>query len=232
MTPVALASDFAHRFPPATGDGSARTRSISWNTVLFYGLIIATLIPLWACAHFPSQDGPAHAYAAVVAHDYYRPDRSRFREFFLINDQIVPNWMCPHLLPLLAGAFSAEVAVKIILSAYLIVLPISVRYALRSIRRRAADLAIAIFPFVPNFYYHEGFLDFCVAIPVFFIVIGYWFNHRRRWKLRHTAMLAILLFICFLCHLVPTVLAGVFLMVLALLAGGEPYAIACAGWLR
>jgi hypothetical protein len=220
MTPQALDSNSTHEFALASGEGCSRTRSIPWNTALFCGLIIATLIPLWACAHFPSQDGPSHAYAAVVEHDYNRPDRPKFREFFVLNDRIVPNWICPHLLPLLAGAFSAEAAVKIILSAYLIVLPISVRYALRSIRRRAADLAIAIFPFVPNFYYHEGFLDFCVAIPVFFIVIGYWFNHRRYWKPRHTLVLAILLFICFLCHLVPTVLAGLFLVVLALLAGG------------
>ncbi|HEX4123643.1 MAG TPA: hypothetical protein VHY37_02890 [Tepidisphaeraceae bacterium] len=201
----------------------ARPRSLRyarWDTVLFCGLIGVLLIPLWSFHYFPSEDGPAHGYAAVVARDYDRPDRPTFREFFVKSDRLVPNWISPRLLPILAEIFPVEIAEKIVLSLYLILLPLSVRYALGAIRRRAAGLAFCIFPLVPGFYYHEGLLDYCIGLPVFFFIVGYWLKHRRRMEARQVMVLAALLLVGFLCHLVPTGMAGLFIAVLAFTMGG------------
>lgn len=145
--------------------------------MLFYGLIVLLLIPLWAFHYFPSQDGPAHGYVAIVVRDYDRLDRPEFREFFEKNDRSVPNWIAPHLLPILAKIFPVEVGEKILLSAYLILLPLSARYALGAIRPRTAALAITVIPFVPVFYYYMGFLDFCLSMPFFFFAVGYWLKN-------------------------------------------------------
>jgi hypothetical protein len=195
-------------------------RRADWNAILFYGLIVLLLIPLWAFPYFPSQDGPAHGYVAVVAHDYDRPDRPRFREFFERNDRFVPNWIGPHLLAVLAGMFPVEIGEKILWSAYLILLPLSARYALGAIRPRAAALAISVIPFVPNIYYHFGFLDFCLSMPFFFFTVGYWLKNRRCLGLRQVIGLAALLLVGYFCHLVPTAMAGLFVTLLALTMGG------------
>ena len=206
--------------PHGASPAPKETHRADWNAILFYGLIVLLLIPLWAFHYFPSQDGPPHGYVAIVARDYDRPDRSGIREFFEKNDRFVPNWIAPHLLPILAQMFPVEVAEKILLSAYLILLPLSARYALGALRPRAAALAITVIPFVPNFYYYMGFLDFCLSMPFFFFTIGYWLKNRRRLGPRQAISLAALLFAGYLCHLVPTAMAGLFLTFLALTMSG------------
>ncbi len=199
---------------------SVTSRGADWNVLVFYGLIALLLIPLWAFRFFPTSDGPLHVYAAVVAHDYDRADRPRFHEFFEKNDRLVPNWIGPHLLSFLVGVVSPEIAEKLMWSAYLILLPVAVRYALWAIRPRAASLSIVAIPFVPNVYYHMGFLDFCLALPFFFFAVGYWVKHRRHFGWLQAIVLAAILLVCYFCHLVPTAMAGLFIAVLALTMGG------------
>ena len=52
-------------------------------------LLIASLVPVWTGAHWPSQDGPAHAYNAAVLLQLKRP---AFHRFFRLNAVPVPNW--------------------------------------------------------------------------------------------------------------------------------------------
>jgi hypothetical protein len=199
---------------------SVTSRGADWNVLLFYGLIALLLVPLWAFRFFPTSDGPLHVYSAVVARDYDRGDRPRFREFFERNTRMVPNWIGPHLLSFLVGVVPPEIAEKIMWSAYLILLPVGVRYALWAIRPRAASLSIVAIPFVPNACYHMGFLDFCLALSVFFFVVGYWLKHRRHFGWPQAIVLAALLLVCYFCHLVPAAMAGLFIAVLALTTGG------------
>ena len=130
------------------------------------------------------------------------------------------------MLPLLARAVPAAVAEKLLLSAYLILLPLSVRYALRSVRRRAGMLAVAALPFVPNQFYHMGFHDFCLSLAGFFFVAGFWFRRRRAFGWPQAIGLAALLLTLYLTHLVSLVMALplIGLTALALYApGGEPW---------
>jgi hypothetical protein len=188
------------------GEDATVRLSAAMNRVVFYVLTVALLVPLWAFKYFPSQDGPLHQYNAVVLRDYDRPDRPAFREYFVPNPALVPNWLCPHILPVLAQWFSAAVAEKLVLSAYLILLPIGARYALSAIRPRGGLLALAILPMVPNQFYHFGFHDFCVGMAGYFFVAGYFLKHRRRFAAKNAIVLAIMLLVLYLTHLVAVVM--------------------------
>jgi hypothetical protein len=50
--------------------------------------------------------------------------------------------------------------------------------------------------------------------------VGYWLKHRRHFGLRPVIMLAAVLLAGYVCHLVPTAMAGFFVVVLALIMGG------------
>jgi hypothetical protein len=190
---------------------SQRRHSLSYlpgpiNPILFYGLTFALLIPLWGFKYFPSQDGPLHQYNAVVLHNINRPDRPAFREFMVPNPKLVPNWVCPHVLPILLRFCSSIVAEKLLLSVYLILFPLSVRYALGAIRPRAKLLALAALPMVPNQFYHLGFQDFCLSLAGYFFIAGYFLKHRRHFDWANVPAMAVMLLLLYITHLVSVVM--------------------------
>jgi hypothetical protein len=127
---------------------------------LFAGLIILYLIPIWSFTYFPSQDGPAHLENATVIRDYHRPDRPIYREYYLLNKHLDPNWLIYLVLVGLMGIGSALVAEKFLLTGYVILLPVAMRYAVKVIRPESAFLSILVFPFIYNFPLHKGFYNF------------------------------------------------------------------------
>ena len=101
------------------------------------------------------------------------------------------------------------VAEKVLLSGYVILLPISMRYALRTIRPDAGFLAILAFPFVYNFLFHMGFYNFSYSLAMFFFVVGYWLKYREGFTPRKTVVLTILALVLYSCHIVSLVAAYV-----------------------
>jgi hypothetical protein len=180
----------------------------AWHRIepwIFYFSIALIFIPLWSAVHFPSQDGPLHLYNAILLRDYARPDRPNFREFFRPNG-IVPNWVCPHVLPILLRWFEPATAEKVLLSFYIVLFPISVRYCLASVRKHAAPLAIAALPWVPNQFLHMGFEDFCFSLAAFFITLGYYLGRRHRFGYLNAIVLAGLLLATYLTHLLSAMM--------------------------
>ena len=153
-----------------------------------------------------------HLYNALVLRDYNSPGNTAFREFFRPNPHFVPNWLGPHLLPVLMNWLSPMAAEKTLLTAYLILLPLAIRYALIGIRSRARVLSIAALPFVPNNFYHMGFEDFCLSLVGFFTAIGFFARRRNRFGWNHSATLAVILLATYLTHLVSVVMVLPLLM--------------------
>jgi hypothetical protein len=131
-------------------------------------LIIIYLTPIWAFKYFPSQDGPAHINNANIIREYH--ERALFREYYVLNKDPVPNWFGHLVLAGLMYFMPALVAEKVLLSGYVILLPISVRYVLCAIRPDAGFLTVLTFPFVYNFLLHMGFYNFAYSLAMFFEV--------------------------------------------------------------
>jgi hypothetical protein len=100
---------------------------------------------------------------------------------------------------------SPQTAEKLLLTAYLLLLPLSMRYALGAIRPRAASLAIVALPMVPNYHYHMGFQDFCISLAGFFVIAGYWLRRRRNFGWRHGAIMTLMLLGLYFIHAVSTI---------------------------
>jgi hypothetical protein len=185
------------------------------DELLFLGLLALYVVPLWLFPYFPSQDGPSHLENAVILRDYHRPDRSLLRTFYTLSSDFDPNWFGHLALAELMALFPPLIAEKVLLSGYLILLPLAARYALNGVRAGAGWLAVLIFPFAQHFLFHMGFHNFCYSLAVFFFVVGYWLRHADHFGIRQTITLTVLVLLLYFCHLVAVVMALMFIGTLA-----------------
>ena len=125
-----------------------------------------------------------------------------------INRNPDPNWFGHLALAGLMTAFPPPVAEKLLLSGYLLLLPLYwPTPCAGAARRRPAVLLI--FPFLHNLFYHMGFYNFCYSLPVFFLRLGYWLRHREQFTPARAAVLAVLGLLLFFCHLFSLAAPGV-----------------------
>jgi len=170
-------------------------------------LILAHLIPIWVFHSFPSQDGPTHIENANILFDYFNPDRSILRDYYILNTRLEPTWLGHLVLAGLMYIVPTFIAEKIFLSGYIIFLPLSIRYALRGIRPDSGFLTFLMFPFIYNYPLHMGFYSFSYSLPVFFFLVGYWMRNHGQLTLRKTIKLALLSLLLYFCHIVSLVMA-------------------------
>ncbi|MES1241353.1 MAG: hypothetical protein ABUT39_07025 [Acidobacteriota bacterium] len=167
---------------------------------LFAALIALHLLPIWMLPVAPTQDGPAHLSMAHALRQIDKPEGVHLREYFQHNREAIPNWFVFFLLADALRPFSLPVAEKILLSAYVILLPLAARYALRAVRPGSGFLAFLIFPFTYNYLLNMGFYNFCFSLAAFLFAVGFWLKHRGRLGPNRTAGLALLVLWTYFCH--------------------------------
>ena len=178
-----------------------------WENLLFAALIVIHLIPLWSFRFFPTQDGPVAINNGNILRQYNNPDLPIFREYLTVSDKPDPNWVVHLILAGLMFVFPPLIAEKIILAGYVLLLPLSVRYAIRSIRPESSFIAVLSFPFIYNYLLHVGFYNFIYSLPVFFFLVGCRIRHPGVPAPRHAVLLAALAALLYFCHIVSLLLA-------------------------
>src|SRR5947207_340100 len=98
---------------------------------LWAALYALQLAPVWGLRYFPSQDGPSHLENANILLLLRRPELPVFRDYFAVNRGPTPNWLGHVALAGLIRISSPLPAEKILLTLYILTLPLAVRYALR-----------------------------------------------------------------------------------------------------
>ena len=95
-----------------------------------------------------------------------------FRKYYVLPGKPLPNLAGHLVLEGLTAVVSPEVAEKVVVSLYMVLLPLGVRYGVRSIRRRATPLAWVAFAMAYNYLYSQGFYNFVLSCGVFFSLWG------------------------------------------------------------
>ena len=203
------------RFPISLWQDVRKWLSVREN-LLFVVLIVVHLLPIWFFKYFPSSDGPAHIENANILREYYFPEHTLLREYYVLNKNLVPNWFGHLVMAGLMHIVSPLVAEKMLLSGYVILLPISMRYALHAIRPDTGFLAFLAFPFIYNYMLHMGFYNFSYSLPMFFFVVGYWLKYQNRFTLGRIVTLALLSVLLYFCHLFSLVTAYVAIALLTI----------------
>jgi len=143
----------------------------------FFLLVIGlNLIPILAFKFFPSLDGVAHLYNSnLIPHLFLQNED--FKEFFVFNQEPVPNWTGHFMLSFFNLFLPAFMAEKILLMFYMIGLPLSFRAFIKTIAPDNIIFSYFIFPFTYSFTFYLGFYNFSIALVFMFIVLNYWIRH-------------------------------------------------------
>ena len=188
---------------------------LSGESLLFGALLILHLALVWAFPFLPTQDGPGHQAVAFILRQYDRPEAGLLRQYYLPNREALPNWFIFFLMSKALGFLSVPMAEKVLVSAYVLLLPLSARYALRAVDPRSTFLAVLAFPFIYNFLFQMGFFNFCWSLPAFFFTVGYWLKRPEKQSLLRILRLALLLLWVYFCHPVTLVVTVACLWALA-----------------
>lgn len=183
--------------------------------LLFAALIVVHLVPIWTLTYFPSQDGPAHLAVANILREHGEPGGEVLREYFELEPGSLTNWF---VYAVLAYSFlPMALAEKVFLSAYVVLFPLSARYAVQAVDPRSGFLALLALPFTYNYLLGMGFYNFCFSLVAFFFALGYWLRHRERLGWRTGAVFAVLTLWVYLCHVVSvgTLLAAIGILALS-----------------
>lgn len=192
-------------------------------------VVLAQVALLWTFPFFPSQDGAVHVENANIVRQYRAPDRALFRTFYEPNPHVEPNWIGHAALAVLLGVLPPAAAEKAVLSAYVLLLPLSVAYALGAFARGAALVALVL-PFTFNWALHMGFYNFCLGLPLLFFTWGFWLRHGARLTLGRAVSLSLLALLLYFAHVVPFALglaligaSALWLTLLEARRGGEAF---------
>lgn len=175
------------------------------ETLLLAAMIGLHLVPIWTLPFFPTQDGPAHLAIANTLREYSGPDGEVLRQYFELNRSAAPNWFVYFILADLLRFVSVPTAEKVLLSAFVILLPLAMRYAVRAVEPGNAFLAVLALPFTFNFLLSMGFYNFCFSLVAFLFALGFWLKHRERFGPLHALGLAVLAVWVYFCHAVSLV---------------------------
>lgn len=170
------------------------------ESLLFAGLVLLHLLPIWLVPFVSTQDGPAHLSMAHAMREIDEPGGGWLRETFQHNREAIPNRFIFTLLAQVLGFLPLPLAEQVLLSAYAVLLALSARYALRSVRPQAGYLAVLVFPFTYNLLLNLGFYNFCFSLAAFLFSLGFWLRHGRRPGIPRTIGLALLVLWTYFCH--------------------------------
>ncbi len=126
------------------------------EAVGFWYLAAAYLLPVWAFAYLPTQDGPSHlANAELILH--YGASTAGAEAFFEFRSECIPNWISHLLLAGLLALFPPLIAEKLLVTLYVLGFAGGFRYFLGSFGPRCRPLSWMGLLFVYNRCFWMGF---------------------------------------------------------------------------
>ena len=181
---------------------------------LFAFLLAAHLWPLVALPRIPTQDGPSHQALAFAMAVYDRPEGAPLRQWFVPNEELLPNAFLFHAEAQLIrnAGIDAATAEKLVVAGYVLLLPLALLFALRGVTRDAGSLATLGFPFIYNFLTNLGFLNFGYGLAGYLLALGVLLRQRHTAGWRRGALVLLLALVAlgvYTCHPVPLVVLAV-----------------------
>ena len=173
-------------------------------TLVFVGLSIAAVYPIWRAKHPPLQDLPQHLAAISVLKNYPDLGLGQYFDLQLSKTQYLTYYLLAQALSYLAGVTLAN---KILLCASLIALPWSIASLLRELGRDAR-LAIFAFGLTYNAHLVLGFFNFLAALPLVFWGLTAAVRLRQEHTPKRMIYLGLWLLVCFYMHVVPFAFLG------------------------
>lgn len=173
-------------------------------TLIFVGLSIAAVYPIWHARHPPLQDLPQHLAAISVLKNYPSLALGQYFELQLARTQYLAYYLLAQWLSYLMGVTLAN---KVLLCSAVVALPWSIASLLRALGR---DPRLAVFAFGLTYNAHLvlGFFNFLAALPLVFWGLTAAVRLREQHSNARMVVLGLLSLICFYMHVLPFAFLG------------------------
>ena len=114
--------------------------------------------------YYITGDGGSHVYNAKVLFDYVlNHERDFYKEFFVINRSIDPNWMSHLSIGIFLQMFPPWLADKLFQILYVITFAFGFRFFIRSIEPNNGFLTFLFFSFLFTLPFQQGFYNYCFS---------------------------------------------------------------------
>lgn len=185
----------------------SRNNIASWiekyEPFLFYALVVLNLSLVFKFGNFPTIDGPSHLYNARIINELWFNNNEMLRDYFTFNPTPEPNWTGHFLLALLMQIFNASTSEKILLGAYVLILPISYRNLMSKIAAEKVLLSYFIFPLTFTMLFFFGFYNFSIGLALLFVSLNYVVrNYHHINSPGKTMMFFLLQLACYFSHII------------------------------
>jgi hypothetical protein len=161
--------------------------------------LVFAVSPLWVTQNLPMVDLPQHLYLISVLHRLGDPT-TLYPDFFAVRGQLTPYLGYYHAVDLLSWLLPLPIANQVFLSAYVIALPLSLAFLLRSMGRATWPCWLSL-PFAYGDSFAWGFINYCSALPLAFLCCGFFVRTIAAPRaLRWSIGLALLLIAVLLSH--------------------------------
>lgn len=191
-----------------TDGAPSRLRDLPLAAALAVEVALLALLP-----RVVTVDGAAHVLGGWVL---LHADDPFLRQFYDVDLSPVPNLLTTVLLAGLLTVLGPDGAEKVVVGAYVVGLPLALRYALRGVDPRAGWLAVVAVPLTPHYLFTYGFYNLCLGLALSLAVVGLALRQRERWSAGAALGLAVLLALTWSAHLLPALVAGLLVGVLVL----------------
>lgn len=173
--------------------------------LLFLAAGLMSMAPLWSVKYLPMVDLPQHAAQIFLWSRYDDPALDLARTYEL-------NYFTPYLLGyclvrLLTSVTGLVVALKLVISAAVLGLPLAMAWLL-SRAGRDPTWALAGFPLAFGYSFYWGFFNYLVALPLGLLFVGLAIGYADRPDRRGAATLAVAGCLLFFGHLLVLGLAA------------------------
>lgn len=191
-----------------------------WFAAAFLVLCVATVTPFWVGRYLPFLDQPNHLSAIFVWSHLHDP-RYNLAPYYELSLGPVPYWAYYALCRVLTPLFGVEIANKLFLSLYALLLPLG---ALLLARRfgKSPWVALFAFPLVWNENLFLGFISYVAGIAVLLFALVLVDRQRRRPSVAGGAAVVLVGLLLYFLHILPYVVFFVFAP-LVLVMHGAPF---------
>ena len=131
--------------------------------VAVFGILsLVALVPIWSVRFLPLLDEPNHVAAVYIWHHIADP-KARLAEFYEVNVDLVPYFLHYALAHLLAYVVGVEAGHKLVVSLYVLLLPVAALVWCRR-TKRSPWLSVLTFPLVWTYAWAHGFHAFNLGL--------------------------------------------------------------------
>ncbi len=180
-----------------------RTRSY-WIALALQVAVVA-LYCVWVLSMpvFPSQDAPLHLYCVDIFRQLLAHKSTTYTHIYYISSYLPPYSLYYYSLVALGKLTTLEMADKIIVCGYFVVIMLGLRSLTRAVSGSADWAPLLFAPVLVSWPLMMGFVNYCIGIGFACFALATWVHNRERPSWRYRAGFLLWLVLILVTHPVP-----------------------------